>query len=125
MAVARPRSRPHACGMPTRHDIFESKVPHHWTPMAGLGGTPGVQPPTPGVAQPGPGGSTYTTDQLKKLIASDIMTAGGRVATQADYDYWLPKLQSPCDSGFVTSGQMTGVGYYYHVGPPASMTLDH
>ena len=67
------------------------------------------------VAGPGPVESApqSSTDQLKKLIAADIMTAGGRVATQADYDYWLPKLQSPCDSGFVTSGQMTGVEYYH------------
>ena len=52
-------------------------------------------------------------DQLKQLIAADLMTAGGRVATDADFSYWLPMLQSPCDSGFVTSGQMSGVEYYH------------
>jgi len=52
-------------------------------------------------------------DPLRTLIAADIKTASGREATEADYDYWLPKLQSPCDSGFVTSGQMTGVEYYH------------
>ena len=52
-------------------------------------------------------------DQLKALIAADIRLAGKREATEADYAYWLPKLQEPCDSGFVTSGQMTGVEYYH------------
>jgi hypothetical protein len=52
-------------------------------------------------------------EQLKQLISADIKTASGREATQADFDYWLPKLQEPCDSGFVTSGQMTGVEYYH------------
>ena len=52
-------------------------------------------------------------DQLKALIDADLKTAFGHGATEADYSYWLPKLQSPCDSGFVTSGQMTGVEYYH------------
>ena len=52
-------------------------------------------------------------EQLKQLISADIKTAYGRDATEADFGYWLPKLQAPCDSGFVTSGQMTGTEYYH------------
>ncbi len=52
-------------------------------------------------------------EQFKQLINADMRTAFGRDATDADYGYWLPKLQSPCDSGFVTSGQLTGVEYYH------------
>ena len=52
-------------------------------------------------------------EQLKQLIDADMKTAFGRPATDGDYAYWLPMLQSPCDSGFVTSGQMTGVEYYH------------
>lgn len=54
-----------------------------------------------------------STEQFKKLIHDDIKTASGREATQADYDYWLPKLQGPNDSGFVTSGQMSGTEYWH------------
>jgi hypothetical protein len=57
--------------------------------------------------------SMSSTEQLRKLIAADIRMAGNRDATERDYAYWLPLLQSPCDSGFVTSGQMTGVEYYH------------
>ncbi len=57
--------------------------------------------------------STNSTEQLRKLIAADIRMAGNREATERDYAYWLPMMQSPCDSGFVTSGQMTGVEYYH------------
>ena len=42
-----------------------------------------------------------------------MKTAFGRPATSEEYAYWLPMLQSPCDSGFVTSGQMTGTEYYH------------
>ena len=51
------------------------------------------------------------TEQLRALIAADIKLASGREATSSDYAYWLPMLQSECDSGLVTSGQMTGVEY--------------
>jgi hypothetical protein len=59
--------------------------------------------------------ATADTDSLRKLIASDMRLANGREATETDYAYWLPKLQEPCDSGFVTSGQMTGVEYYHRM----------
>lgn len=48
-----------------------------------------------------------------ELIDKDIQTAYGRKATQADYEYWLPKFEGPCDSGFVTNGQMTGTEYWH------------
>lgn len=70
------------------------------------GATAPTAPTSPGATEP-------STAQLRFLIAADIKTASGRVATDADYNYWLPMLQSPCDSGFVTSGQMTGVEYYH------------
>ena len=55
-----------------------------------------------------------STEQLRRLIAADIkLSSGGREATERDYAYWLPMLQGPCDSGYVTSGQMTGVEYYH------------
>jgi hypothetical protein len=54
-----------------------------------------------------------STDSLRQLIAADIKTAYGSEATESDYSYWLPKLQGPCDSGFVTSGQMTGTEYWH------------
>ena len=67
--------------------------------------------PTSPTAPLGP--SASSTEQLRKLIAADVRLAGGREATERDYAYWLPMMQSPCDSGFVTSGQMTGVEYYH------------
>ncbi|MFT3841896.1 MAG: hypothetical protein QM723_33200 [Myxococcaceae bacterium] len=54
-----------------------------------------------------------STESFKKLINEDMKTAYGREATQADYDYWLPKLQGPNDSGFVTSGQMNATEYWH------------
>src|SRR5438876_8103 len=51
-------------------------------------------------------------DGYKKLIAADIKTAYGRDATQADFDYWLPKMTGPNDSGFVTGGQMSATEYW-------------
>ncbi len=56
---------------------------------------------------------TSATESFRQLIAADIKLAGNREATDADYAYWLPKLQGPCDSGFVTSGQMTGTEYWH------------
>lgn len=50
---------------------------------------------------------------LSALIDADFQTAYGRKPTQTDYAYWLPKLLGPCDSGFVTSGQMTGTEYWH------------
>ena len=64
------------------------------------------------VVAPAPAPKTGV-EQLKQLIAADLKTAYGREATETDFAYWLPKLQEPCDSGFVTSGQMTGVEYYH------------
>ena len=56
---------------------------------------------------------TGAVDPYRQLIAADMRMAYGREATQGDYDYWLPKLQGECDSGFVTSGQMTGTEYWH------------
>jgi hypothetical protein len=60
-------------------------------------------------------GSTPATaeQQYRALIAADIKASRGTEATQADYDYWLPKLMGPNDSGFVTSGQMTATEYWH------------
>jgi hypothetical protein len=52
-------------------------------------------------------------DGYKKLIAADIKTAYGRDATQSDFDYWLPKMMGPNDSGFVTGGQMNATEYWH------------
>ncbi len=54
-----------------------------------------------------------STEAYKALIRADLQTAYGRDATQADFDYWLPKLQGPCDSSFVTSGQLSGTEYWH------------
>lgn len=70
-------------------------------------------PVAPPEAPPAPPAPLTGTEQLRALIAADVKTASGHEATEADYAYWLPMLQSPCDSGFVTSGQMTGVEYYH------------
>lgn len=80
--------------------------------------TPGL-PTTGGATAPAAASSSVggaapsATDSFRQLIAADIKLASGREATDADYAYWLPKLQGPCDSGFVTSGQMTGTEYWH------------
>jgi hypothetical protein len=52
-------------------------------------------------------------NQLKQVIAGDIRTAYGREATDADYSYWLGKMEGPCDSSMVTSGQMSALEYWH------------
>lgn len=52
-------------------------------------------------------------NRLKQVIAGDIRTACGRQATDADYAYWLPKMEGPCDSSMVTSGQMSALEYWH------------
>ena len=92
-------SGPYA-GSPEAH----GPVPSALEVVGALSETSPTAPTTP---------SRNSTEQLRKLIAADIQLAGHREATERDYAYWLPMLQSPCDSGFVTSGQMTGVEYYH------------
>ena len=74
---------------------------------------PAVVPPEAPVAPIAPAPKLTEEQQFRKLIAADILSSGGRVANATDYAYWLPMLQSPCDSGLVTSGQMTGTEYYH------------
>ena len=79
-----------------------------------LGAANGASPASPasgvGATQ---GTSTDSTAAFKKLIDQDMQTAYGRPATQADYDYWLPKLQGPNDSSLVTGGQMNATEYWH------------
>jgi len=82
-----------------------STTPAQGTPLPTEAGTvPGT---TPGAATPS------AEEQFRKLIAADVKAARGSEATQADYDYWLPKLMGPNDSGFVTSGQMSATEYWH------------
>jgi hypothetical protein len=78
----------------------------------GTGATGGASGAT-GTTSVGGSTSTDSTQAFKNLINQDMKTAYGREATQSDYDYWLPKLQGPNDSGFVTSGQMSATEYWH------------
>jgi hypothetical protein len=84
------------------------------TPAAGSGTAP-VSGTTPANGTTPTNGTTPVgaEDQYRALIAADIKASRGTEATQADYDYWLPKLMGPNDSGFVTSGQMTATEYWH------------
>lgn len=52
-------------------------------------------------------------EQLKQVIDADAWATQGHGASQADYDYWLSKMQGDNDSGFVTSGQMSAMEYWH------------
>jgi len=64
-------------------------------------------------AEPRANAGASNEEAYRTLIASDIKTAYGREATDEDYAYWLPKLQGPNDSGFVTGGKMSATEYWH------------
>ena len=50
---------------------------------------------------------------FRSLIQADMRTAYNREATAQDYDYWLPKLLGPNDSGLVTGGSLSATEYWH------------
>jgi hypothetical protein len=60
-------------------------------------GSPEYQAAHGGTNVPPATGQPGTIDSLRGLIAADVKLARGSEATDADYAYWLPKLQGDMD----------------------------
>jgi hypothetical protein len=108
-----PAAPPPAPSGPSRYDsAFAPAVDYKR-----LGGQPAGNPAATDVndAFPGLNLSPQSSDaDLRTMVSQDIKTAYGRDATQADFDYWLPKLKSDNDSSYVTSGKMSSMDYWHN-----------